>query len=53
LDDGGPARSCLGKDAYPSEEHAKSVMLMNGMAGVLSVYRCRYCEMWHFTKRRQ
>jgi hypothetical protein len=44
------ARSCTAKDAYPSEEHARAVMLMNGVA--LAVYQCRYCELWHLTSRR-
>ena len=44
------ARSCTGKDAYPSEEHARAFMLMRGVS--LAVYRCRYCELWHLTSRR-
>jgi hypothetical protein len=48
---GDRARSCDSKDAYPSEEHARAVMLMNGTQ--LSIYACRYCGMWHFTSRRE
>ncbi|MDE2483491.1 MAG: hypothetical protein KGN02_15045 [bacterium] len=47
------ARSCESKDGYPSEAHARATMLMNGMADALSVYRCRYCELWHLTRRRE
>jgi len=45
-------RSCTGKDAYPSQEHARSFAIMKGMQAALSVYECRYCGMWHLTRRR-
>lgn len=45
-------RSCTNKDAYPSEAHARSVALMNGMQSALHTYECRYCGMWHLTRRR-
>lgn len=45
-------RSCRGKDAYPSKEHARAVALMNGMDRALSSYECRHCGMWHLTRRR-
>ncbi len=47
------ARSCGSKDAYPSEQHARATAAMNGMADALNVYRCRYCEFWHLTRRRE
>jgi hypothetical protein len=28
-------------------------MLMNGTAASLSLYHCRYCDMWHLTSRRE
>jgi hypothetical protein len=46
-------RSCTSKDAYESEAHARAVALMNGTVNALSVYHCRYCDMWHFTSRRE
>lgn len=45
-------RSCTSKDAYESQAHARAVALMNGMEESLSIYACRYCGMWHFTRRR-
>jgi hypothetical protein len=45
------ARSCTSKDAYESEEHARAVAAMNGMADVLFTYECRYCRNWHLTRR--
>ncbi|MDQ6929478.1 MAG: hypothetical protein M3126_02265 [Candidatus Eremiobacteraeota bacterium] len=44
-------RSCTSKDAYETEEHARAVAAMNGMADVLFSYRCIYCESWHLTKQ--
>jgi hypothetical protein len=44
-------RSCTSKDAYESEEHARAVAAMNGMADVLFTYECRYCRNWHLTRR--
>jgi hypothetical protein len=44
------ARSCTGKDAYPTQEHARAFMLMNGVS--LSTYLCRYCDAWHLTSKR-
>ena len=46
-------RSCESKDRYESEAHARATMLMNGMEQTLSVYRCRYCDLWHLTRRRE
>ncbi len=46
-------RSCDGKDAYPSDAHARAVAAMNGLSGALFTYRCRYCEQWHLTRRRE
>lgn len=45
-------RSCTGKDAYPTQAHARSIALMNGKGAALSTYECRYCGMWHLTRRR-
>jgi hypothetical protein len=45
-------RSCTSKDAYESEESAHAYAAMNGMANVLSTYRCRYCQAWHLTRRK-
>ena len=44
-------RSCGSKDAYESEEIARAHAAMNGMSRVLFTYRCRYCDMWHLTRR--
>lgn len=44
-------RSCGSKDAYESEAVARSHAAMNGMAKVLFTYHCRYCDMWHLTRR--
>ncbi|MGZ3515557.1 MAG: hypothetical protein ACXVAM_00115 [Vulcanimicrobiaceae bacterium] len=46
-------RSCTSKDAYPTEAHARSVAAMNGLANALVTYRCRYCDLWHLTRRRK
>ncbi|HEY8313766.1 MAG TPA: hypothetical protein VIG51_06290 [Candidatus Baltobacteraceae bacterium] len=45
-------RSCSSKDRYPTQAHARSVALMNGMGGALLTYECRYCGEWHLTRRR-
>ena len=45
-------RSCTSKDAYPTEEAARAVAAMNGMAAVLHTYRCTYCESWHLTRQK-
>lgn len=45
-------RSCNSKDRYETEEHARAVAAMNGMAGALFAYHCRYCESWHLTRQR-
>jgi len=45
-------RSCGSKDAYPSEEAARAVAAMNGMASKLFTYRCHYCEFWHLTRQK-
>jgi len=45
-------RSCTSKDAYESEEHARAVAAMNGMADALHTYRCIYCTSWHLTKQK-
>ncbi|MGR4065776.1 MAG: hypothetical protein ACLQPV_10080 [Vulcanimicrobiaceae bacterium] len=44
------SRSCTSKDGYESEAHARAVAAMNGMT--LSVYACKYCDLWHLTRRR-
>jgi hypothetical protein len=44
-------RSCTSKDAYESEEAARAVAAMNGMADVLFSYQCMYCRDWHLTRR--
>ena len=44
-------RSCTSKAAYASETEARAHAAMNHMSGVLHTYHCRYCEMWHLTKR--
>jgi hypothetical protein len=46
------ARSCESKSAYESEAHARAVMLANGTASSLTIYECRYCNLWHLTSRR-
>jgi hypothetical protein len=33
--------------------HARAAMLMNGTVDRLSVYHCRYCDLWHLTSRRE
>ena len=43
----------MSKDAYQSEDHARAAMLMNGTAGRLSIYHCRYCDLWHLTSRKE
>lgn len=45
-------RSCTSKDAYETEEHARAVAAMNGMADVLFCYHCVYCDSWHLTRQR-
>ncbi|MBV8246483.1 MAG: hypothetical protein JOZ38_11210 [Candidatus Eremiobacteraeota bacterium] len=45
-------RSCTSKDSYESEEAARAVAAMNGMADVLFTYHCRYCDGWHLTRQR-
>ena len=45
-------RSCTSKDAYETEEHARAVAAMNGMADVLHTYRCIYCHGWHLTRQK-
>ncbi len=44
-------RSCTSKDAYETEEAARAVAAMNGMANVLFTYHCIYCDSWHLTRR--
>ncbi len=44
-------RSCTSKDGYRSEDEARAHAAMNGMSGVLYTYHCRYCDMWHLTRR--
>ncbi len=44
-------RSCTSKDAYETEEIARAHSAMNKMSGVLFTYHCRYCQMWHLTRR--
>ncbi|GAC1653034.1 MAG: hypothetical protein NVS9B12_02830 [Vulcanimicrobiaceae bacterium] len=45
-------RSCSSKDAYETQEHARAVAAMNGMAGVLHTYHCIYCNSWHLTRQK-
>ncbi|GAC1504291.1 MAG: hypothetical protein NVS1B14_10070 [Vulcanimicrobiaceae bacterium] len=45
-------RSCTSKDAYESEEHARAIAAMNGMADALYTYRCIYCRSWHLTRQK-
>ncbi len=44
-------RSCTSKDAYDTQEAARAVVAMNGMATVLFTYHCIYCDSWHLTRR--
>jgi hypothetical protein len=44
-------RSCTQKAAYTSETEARAHAAMNDMSGILHTYHCRYCDMWHLTKR--
>lgn len=44
-------RSCASKDGYATREEARAVAAMNGMAGVLFTYQCRYCGNWHLTRQ--
>jgi hypothetical protein len=46
------ARSCSSKDAYPNEASARAQIAMQGMAGSLFTYECRYCASWHLTRRK-
>jgi hypothetical protein len=45
------SRSCTSKDGYETEAHARAVAAMKGMT--LNVYPCKYCELWHLTRRRE
>lgn len=45
-------RSCTGKDAYATESAARASAAMNRMSEKLFAYDCRYCLMWHLTRRR-
>ena len=44
-------RSCSRKDGYRTQEEARAHAAMNGLAGKLFAYQCRYCEFWHLTRR--
>ena len=44
-------RSCNAKAAYASEAEARAHAAMNDMSGLLFTYHCRYCDMWHLTRR--
>jgi len=44
-------RSCTRKDAYRTEDEARAHAAMNQMGDVLFTYHCRYCDMWHLTRR--
>jgi len=44
-------RSCTSKSGYESETAARAHIAMQGLAGKLFTYRCRYCEAWHLTRR--
>jgi hypothetical protein len=44
-------RSCTSKDGYDSESAARAHAAMNGMSGKLFSYECRYCRLWHLTRR--
>jgi hypothetical protein len=46
-------RSCRSKDGYETEEAARAVAAMNGMANVLHTYHCVYCERWHLTRQKR
>ena len=46
-------RSCRSKDGYETEEAARAVAAMNGMATVLHTYHCVYCERWHLTRQKR
>jgi hypothetical protein len=45
-------RSCSSKAAYPDEPSARAQVAMQGLAGKLFTYQCRYCESWHLTRRK-
>jgi hypothetical protein len=44
-------RSCTSKNPYASEDDARAHAAMNRMSDVLYAYHCRYCDMWHLTRR--
>lgn len=44
-------RSCSSKTPYASEADARAHAAMNDMSDVLYAYHCRYCDMWHLTRR--
>ena len=44
-------RSCSSKAQYASEPDARAHAAMNHMSDVLHTYHCRYCDMWHLTRR--
>jgi hypothetical protein len=44
-------RSCASKVPYASDADARAHAAMNRMSDVLHAYHCRYCDMWHLTKR--
>ena len=46
-------RSCASKTPYSSEADARAHIAMNKMGGKLFSYHCRYCDMWHLTRRAQ
>jgi hypothetical protein len=46
-------RSCSSKNAYESESAARAQIAMQRAAGKLFAYRCRYCDLWHLTRREQ
>ncbi len=46
-------RSCSSKNAYETEAAARAQVAMQGAAGKLFTYRCRYCDLWHLTRREQ
>jgi hypothetical protein len=45
-------RSCGSKAAYESEPAARAQIAMQGLAGKLFTYECRYCRSWHLTRRK-